>query len=167
MNYRYHNPDNVPLERVDPKNEGWRLCLKSEIDKPPLDAQCWISRRWKKRKSHPRTPLDFILTYRTKAPLPQQSNFDKDYADQNTQMLGEIAMAIADDVPREICLTVDGVRWLRDRYRAGQKALRELEKIRTEKLAARDLHEEATAVSAARVCLSNDKLTHEAGSKDL
>jgi len=42
--------------------------------------------------------------------------------DQNTQMLGEIAMAIADDVPKEICLTVDGVRWLRDKYRESQKA---------------------------------------------
>lgn len=39
-------------------------------------------------------------------------------SDQNTQMLGEIAALVADDVPKEICTTSDAVRWLRDQYRA-------------------------------------------------
>lgn len=39
-------------------------------------------------------------------------------SDQNTQMLGEIAAIISDDVPKEICLTTDAVRWLRDAYRS-------------------------------------------------
>ena len=72
------------------------------------------------------------------------------------QQLGVIA-ALTDDAPKEICTTVDAVRWLRDRYRDGQKALRELDKIRTEKLAVRELTDEATAVSAARVYLSNEQ----------
>jgi hypothetical protein len=81
--------------------------------------------------------------------------------DQNTQILGEIAMAIADDVPKEICLTVDGVRWLRDRYRDGQKALRELEKIRTEKVLCKTCGaDEANAISKARHYLSNAEMSH-------
>ena len=37
----------------------------------------------------------------------------------NTQMLGEIAMMISDDVPRTegLCTTAESVRWLRDKLR--------------------------------------------------
>ena len=40
-------------------------------------------------------------------------------SDQTTQMLGEIAMMISDDVPRSegLCTTADSVRWLRDKLR--------------------------------------------------
>lgn len=74
----------------------------------------------------------------------------------HTQQLAEIAALVMDDAPKDICLTVDAVRWVRDRYRDGQKALRELEKIRTEKILCRTCGaDEANAVSAARHILSN------------
>lgn len=42
----------------------------------------------------------------------------------NTQMLGEIAMMISDDVPRTegLCTTADSVRWLRDKLREIKRA---------------------------------------------
>lgn len=78
-----------------------------------------------------------------------------DWLVDHTQQLGEIAGLVMDDAPKEICLTVDAVRWIRDRYRDSQKALRELEKIRTEKLAVGGFPAEASNVSSARVILSN------------
>ena len=86
--------------------------------------------------------------------LERERNDAADQVKRLSQILKEIAEFTA-DAPKEICTTSEAARWLRDKYRNGEKALRELEKIRTEKLAARGLADEATAVSAARHILSN------------
>jgi len=88
---------------------------------------------------------------------------ERDEAADQVRRLSQILKEIAEftaDAPKEICTTSEAARWLRDKYRNGEKALRELEKIRTEKLAARGLADEATAVSAARNILSNTEVSH-------
>ena len=42
------------------------------------------------------------------------------------QMLGEIAMAINHDVPKDLCTTADAVRWLRDDRRKLERELGEV-----------------------------------------
>lgn len=65
------NPDQLTAEQVDPDNEGWRLCVESEKEEPPLDSEFWIrgSKQWGDR-INPRRSLVSGLTYRTKQPLP-------------------------------------------------------------------------------------------------
>ena len=70
----------------------------------------------------------------------------------------KICAMISPHTPRELCTTAEGVAWLVERFHAGQKALRKLEEIRTEKLAACGLTVEASAVSAARVILQSQRV---------
>lgn len=66
----YHNPDNVKPEQI---GEGWRLCLKSEIENPPKDAEFWDSKEWVER-AYSGHPLHSDYSYRTRAPLPQDAD---------------------------------------------------------------------------------------------
>jgi len=65
----------------------------------------------------------------------------------------KICALITPHVPAEICTTAEGVAWLVGRHQLAQKALTELESIRTEKLAAKNLGWEASLVSLARTFL--------------
>lgn len=75
-------------------------------------------------------------------------------SEKHKKQLWDIAMEIADEVPYDIRRTLDGVRWLIARNRDAQRALRELEAIRAEDLAAAGMARAAAAVSAARADLS-------------
>lgn len=70
----YHNPDNVIPEQV---NEGWRLCLKSEVDSLPEDAEFLdrVRGRWEPRP-YPGQSGHRYNTYRTRAPLPEATTQD-------------------------------------------------------------------------------------------
>lgn len=57
------------------------------------------------------------------------------------------------------------IAWMRQHRRQYRDALKQLESIRTEKLAIRGLPDEATAISTARVLLSNAKLRDDADRK--
>lgn len=69
----------------------------------------------------------------------------------------EICCAISPHTPRELCTTLEAVEWLVDRHKAATAANLKLDEIRTEKLAAKGLSAEASAVSAARVILRKSK----------
>lgn len=66
MSDEYHNPKNV-----ESPGEGWRFCLKSEIENPPIDAQIWTEEGWR-GSIHKGAPLSYFITYRTQAPFPQK-----------------------------------------------------------------------------------------------
>jgi hypothetical protein len=75
--------------------------------------------------------------------------------------LTEICVMTAPHTPRELCTTAEAVEWLVDRHKAANAALHKLEEIRTEKLAAKGLTVEASAVSAARVILQSKRIADE------
>ena len=72
-----------------------------------------------------------------------------------TEMVKICAM-ISPHTPRELCTTAEGVAWLVDRLQASEKALRKLEEIRCDKLAAHGQGPEATSISAARHLLRHN-----------
>lgn len=69
------------------------------------------------------------------------------------EAIAEICALVAPHTPRELCTTVEAVAWLVERHKAAHEALLQLEEIRTDKLAAMNLHVYSTAISAARVAL--------------
>lgn len=71
----------------------------------------------------------------------------------NQSEMVKICAMVSPHTPRELCATAEGVAWLVERHKANMAALFKLEEIRTEKLAAKGLTTEASAVSAARVIL--------------
>lgn len=72
-------------------------------------------------------------------------------------MMVKICATITGHCPRELCTTAEAVEWLVDRHKAATAANLKLDEIRTEKLAAKGLSAEASAVSAARVILRKSK----------
>lgn len=69
-NIPWHNPDHLTPAQVDPKEEGWRLLLREEIDpwrQISREIEKWRANHWDNSRwsggSHP-------FTYRTKWPLP-------------------------------------------------------------------------------------------------
>jgi hypothetical protein len=64
--------------------------------------------------------------------------------------MAKICAMISPHTPRDLCTTAEGVAWLVVRLQASEKALRKLEEIRCDRLAARGMGPEATAISASR-----------------
>jgi hypothetical protein len=72
---------------------------------------------------------------------------------EHSRILGEIALVTSPYAPDGVCETAETVRHLAKVADAAKTALRELETIRTEKLAVRGLFDEANAISRSRVAL--------------
>lgn len=72
-------------------------------------------------------------------------------------VLARICARISGHCPDDISTTDEAVGWLVGRHKAAAEAALKLDEIRTEKLAAKGLGAEASAVSAARVILLKSK----------
>jgi hypothetical protein len=69
--HAWHNPHEVRPKLVDPANEGWRLCLETELSRPPADVQIWRKGAWGERENvFIGEKLCTLDTYRTKAEIP-------------------------------------------------------------------------------------------------
>ena len=79
----------------------------------------------------------------------------------NTTEMVKICATVSPHTPSGLCTTAEAVEWLVDRHKEIRPALWHLEEIRTEKLAAKGLTAEASAVSAARVLLQRQREVDE------